>query len=847
MSGSIWRKWDLHFHTPSSFDYGDKSITDQEIIDILVSNRVSVIAITDHHIIDIKRIKNLQKIGTGKITVLPGIELRSELGGSESIHYIGIFPENADLNHIWTNIQATCKLTEKDINERGGHQKLHCDLKDTCSLIHNLGGIVSVHAGGKTNSIESIKNNHEYKQAIKKELVSESIDIFELGTPDDEDDYNQIVFPAIKMRKPMIICSDNHNIHKYSVKQNLWIKADPTFQGLKQIIFEPKHRVVIEEHPPIAPPLRIEKVKFGFPENSKIVDEAFCLSGTHEIVFSPNFTCLIGGRGSGKSTILNLIHERLKPGENKFFGKYKIRDKNSDILPISKYVSVDDDSDEKFIEFLSQNEIEEFALNYSKLTNAIYNRIIKRDSQGAIKQCELLCAEEFDSLKEHVHNLTSISKLNHTIKQKIKELETNRKVVDSFTSKEYKEIVKELNSLTNELNTINNSKKQFADIIEDISSISAKYTSPPSSNLYSKEIAKLLVGIQELILSVKSTDFTPVTKVLADLIKKIDDKTKDLNSYLSSKGLTQENLYDIRNSNQNILALEMELEKLNNTSKKLEEKIKKYNSTNMIQAGERYKKELEKQINPISEMLEVSNNGNVKPISLELIFDSELAKQSLFNDFKEIFEEHLRESKHKGDGILYELLFSFDLEKLINKKELMDAISSYGTNSVAKPFLIELFSDDLNFELFNLFCKGTFANFPAFKRIRVFYDNRPIEDSSFGQRCTAVLVILLLLGNNPIIIDEPEAHLDSLLISNYLVDVIKDGKSNRQIIFATHNANFVINGDAELIHILTSDPTNNLTKVASTTIENESQRDTLVNLEGGKEAFKRREGKYQLY
>jgi predicted ATP-dependent endonuclease of OLD family len=101
------------------------------------------------------------------------------------------------------------------------------------------------------------------------------------------------------------------------------------------------------------------------------------------------------------------------------------------------------------------------------------------------------------------------------------------------------------------------------------------------------------------------------------------------------------------------------------------------------------------------------------------------------------------------------------------------------------------------------------------------------------------------LGNNPIIIDEPEAHLDSLLISNYLVEVIKDRKRSRQIVFATHNANFVVNGDAELIHILSIDETSQSTMIKSTTIENQETRETLIGLEGGFEAFKKRENKYQ--
>lgn len=85
--GSIWRKWDLHFHTPSSYDYKDASVTNDDIIKTLKANNVSVIAITDHHNIDAVRIKDLKAKAGSEIEILPGVELRSELGGSESIHF----------------------------------------------------------------------------------------------------------------------------------------------------------------------------------------------------------------------------------------------------------------------------------------------------------------------------------------------------------------------------------------------------------------------------------------------------------------------------------------------------------------------------------------------------------------------------------------------------------------------------------------------------------------------------------------------------------------------------------------------------------------------------------------
>jgi len=98
--GSQWGKWDLHFHTPSSFDYHDKSVSDQQIIEGLGKNGIDVVAITDHHFIDVQRIKNLQQLAGESLSVLPGIEFRTDLGGKETVHLIGIFPENCDLEVV---------------------------------------------------------------------------------------------------------------------------------------------------------------------------------------------------------------------------------------------------------------------------------------------------------------------------------------------------------------------------------------------------------------------------------------------------------------------------------------------------------------------------------------------------------------------------------------------------------------------------------------------------------------------------------------------------------------------------------------------------------------------------
>lgn len=159
--GSLWHRWDLHFHTPSSFDYGNKSVTNQQIVGRLIAEGVRVVVVTDHHTIDVARIRELQQLGGERLAVLPGIELRGDHGG-EPIHYICIFSEDCDLDHVWTTLQGSLGLTAVAIREKGGDEKIYVPIEDGAKQTRNLGGVVSIHAGTKSNSIESIKNNEQF-------------------------------------------------------------------------------------------------------------------------------------------------------------------------------------------------------------------------------------------------------------------------------------------------------------------------------------------------------------------------------------------------------------------------------------------------------------------------------------------------------------------------------------------------------------------------------------------------------------------------------------------------------------------------------------------------------------
>ncbi|MDQ6129217.1 ATP-binding protein, partial [Staphylococcus epidermidis] len=125
---------------------------------------------------------------------------------------------------------------------------------------------------------------------------------------------------------------------------------------------------------------------------------------------------------------------------------------------------------------------------------------------------------------------------------------------------------------------------------------------------------------------------------------------------------------------------------------------------------------------------------------------------------------------------------------------------------------------------------------------------RSLNHLSKGQQCTAILNLLTLSNNDPLLVDQPEDNLDNSFITNNLVENIRKLKINRQFIFATHNANIPVFGDAELI--VTMENENGQGSVNNEnlgSIDNTLVRNSVIQiLEGGDVAFKMRKNKYGL-
>lgn len=209
----------------------------------------------------------------------------------------------------------------------------------------------------------------------------------------------------------------------------------------------------------------------------------------------------------------------------------------------------------------------------------------------------------------------------------------------------------------------------------------------------------------------------------------------------------------------------------------------------------------------------------------------------------------------KGSGVSADAVERLGLAEATDGLALSEAVRA-GTAVVQNQFgltlamaerLVKWFTDD-EARLFEL---ETFIPGDSLRvELRVDDQIRPLEKLSPGQRATAVLLLLFALKGRMLILDQPEDDLDNRFVYEDVVQILRaqkgmrPGDSRRQIIAATHNPNIPVIGDAELVLALESRD-NRARIVGRASIDHSEIRELIKSImEGGEEAFHRRAEKY---
>ncbi len=127
----------------------------------------------------------------------------------------------------------------------------------------------------------------------------------------------------------------------------------------------------------------------------------------------------------------------------------------------------------------------------------------------------------------------------------------------------------------------------------------------------------------------------------------------------------------------------------------------------------------------------------------------------------------------------------------------------------------------------------------------ILLNGSPVNEKSPGQRSSAMLPLIALAENTPLVIDQPEDNLDKRLIGTVLMNVLAELKEKRQIIVCTHDPNILVGGDAEQVVVMEAESDRKGKVAQHGSIDNEDIVDSVVSLlEGGEEAFEARRKRY---
>ncbi|MCQ2663655.1 ATPase [Helicobacter pylori] len=848
--GSSWYKWDLHAHTPYTHLNRAYQCLEEEFIQKLCDSQIDCIGLTNYFKFNEKEFELKEKIEKRGIKVFYNLEVRLDYQNKEDqcldFHIIfsdkvtqqeiDNFLRNADANVDGTK-KRLADLEKNDFNKAvvNFDQLLECLEEESLNLRDKylLGFLSRGHGSSRSSS--------NYEKIVKKVH-------FLIHSSNNQENLKKDREFWLKCNKSLLQSSDAHEEEQIG-KRYTWIKAEKTFEGLKQIIYEPETRVSIDEEKPQDPLYKIDCVGLNFDEEVKITNEKgdtpFCYAGFNEtLFFSPNFTCVIGGRGSGKSTLLQLIASAIK---NKSFVKGLRLETIQKSLKIQSSIDIADN-----IEYLAQNEVEEFATNVSKFTEAIFNRIDSK-SGGKLKELEKQIKESIEKFDEQIRYWQEKTKLEEQLKESENKRKKYQSIIDAFTDKNYLDKKDKLQAKHQALIDLEQSKEGFLTFIKELKrvvSFESKENMEEKNNydkVYNQLKQDICKKIEEIDTNRENGCFNSEDEKIRTLGAEHEALSQEIGEFLKEKGVSDESIGDIRNTNYHLANIKMDINGLEHEIKEIANKIEGFSYGDIDKNIEEFKDQINEELSKINSAFEEisKNHKEVKPITIEYRLNEDIFEE-VFEDFDKLVDKDFKIQKHQSK--IKEYLKEIELKNVTGMQhaEFIEKLDSRIENKKAAFYetMKDILDREIHFQIYRILILKHLRNVEKYKIFKVRYDKRALNETSFGQKCTAVLVVLLSLGNNPIIIDEPEAHLDSALIANYLVALIKKQKQKRQIIFATHNANFVLNADAELIIQLKNE--NNKIVAQSFMIESDAYKEDLLKLEGGEKAFKDRERKYGI-
>ncbi|HDL9481465.1 TPA: hypothetical protein PX784_001024 [Vibrio cholerae] len=853
--GSEWRKWDLHLHTPYTNlnAKGFNNVSDDDFIQRLKEKQIAAVALTNYFFFKDEEFALQEKLRTQGITAFLNLELRASYTNKEEqccdIHII--FSDDVSKSEIdifRTKLHLNVDGSEKMAIQLEPNEltKATVDFKHLLSVLndptlrlkdrHFLGFLSRGHGDGRSSS------NYE--------TLYENCD-FLLHSSDEEHNLKRDREFWLRNGRPLYQSSDAHNLESVGEKFS-WIKADTTFEGLKQMMYEPEERISLLENKP------------DYKQSYLLIDsielnDAVLWSGKIEL--SENLNTIIGGRSTGKSSLLSTIARKLGSKNSTESKNYEFI---TDALPNVRINWKDGQTDlNRDIEFFPQSYMNMLAFESDKRNKLVESIIKKKDTDDVLgkhsrfiieqKSVQESLVSEIFRLKDEVDaKATELSELgdksgvNSEISRLTQELATFQSELSEEELADYEATSSEITDLNLKIDQV----QKYGSELSDLENFDF-FVLPEEE--YLRKLSHPIFGD---VLSLKFTELKTVfesqwkeaVKYHGSLLQQkekslIVHKGRLQSTAIYKKG--QEHLGKNAAAQELTSKLEAENRKLTeieNTTTELEELQAKLNSA--IDKIAKSHTQLKERAQSLSDDLCFEQSDLA--ITVSCPFDQ--------GAIEGILEDQLNRTKHKD--LIASYVDKYDENPESTVKELIGL-------AIDKKLYLKG-SHTAQSLLNQTLCTNTYK-----QDYELTYQNDTFNSMSQGKQAFVILKLLLEFNEKtcPVLIDQPEDSLDNRAIYNELVLYLKQKKKERQIILVTHNPNVVVSADAEQVIVANQHDS----KAKNTSgkkfqyvtggIEHSMPKNAEVDeilysqgirehicevLEGGEDAFKKREQKYQL-
>ncbi|HIP71959.1 MAG TPA: hypothetical protein EYH05_11270 [Anaerolineae bacterium] len=935
--GSTWHIWDFHLHTPYSilnnqFGDPDNDATWERYITAIETKAaetgIVAIGITDYFTIEgYKRVRQYQEDGRlQNLLIFPNIEFRVDtIIERRRLNYHVLFSPDVPVNHIeeyflhdlnfvhenqpfqsphirklrLSNLEEfgnTLRQQHESFRSRPpfeiGCMNAKVKLDDIKRRLEEDGRFSGKYLLILAEENLSLMNWDGQDHATRKQLLQMSHAIFSsngrmrrfcLGEyHESKEDY----IAEFKSFKPCIWGCDSHGFEERFLEPDegryCWIKSDVSWEGLKQILYEPEDRVRIQPDDP-------EPSKSFFTLDSVQVESTqindMLRIADLDIKLNHNLVAIIGGRGSGKTALLDLIAacftegEKLTQLEHSFYHRLYAsgggHGANSQPIPISLRFRSDDEFSKQVgndsivfesadILYLTQNHLDEYTANPANLYGHIVDIVF--DQNPDQRQGYDALQEQAQELQRRIESLNlEIAQLRQQVKSSLSE-EQKERVQKQGELSDYENRLQEQEAqqagsgeetvqLTEHLKSLKARRDRIITLRERLSVVSEHITQfHEQYKLDAQAVNEQLQALSELSnlssLPIEFSQLDTVTQLLSTNVETLQLAQPDVEEQITGveselgelKGIDR-TIAELRRTINNITG---EIEAINARIKDLREKEQRILELD-AQCVEKFTEMIQKMIEQrlylqeIIDEFETDQDDLLSGLSFAALVDTSIRKEYI-----ERIVDKMDKRAHPFASVeqaLTEIIE--DAHQQLNSSEHPNELDDTSAVLPIAQRLRDWANGDIRLKTSTVESEFFNALFSRFFRIGLLikFNDRPLESLSMGERAVVLLKILLGLDDKPLLIDQPEEHLDNRYIYNELTPAFRNAKAKRQIIIATHNANLVVNTDAE--QIIIAEHTDGVISYRVGTLENLDIRESITTiLEGGDQAFKKREEKY---